>query len=125
EECRQLALELAQGLVDATEPVVVLVDDAELLADGPADAALRALIRLGRDQPLRVVAAVEVRALRRDSEWLMELREARHAMRLSPDVGADGEPFGVGPPPRPLRPWAPGRGFLIRPGQVVPLQVAS
>ena len=125
EECRQLALELAQGLVEATQPVVVLVDDAELLTDGPADAALRALIRLGRDQPLRVVAAVEVRALRRYSEWLMELRESRHAMLLNPDVSADGEPFGVGPLPRPLRHWPPGRGFLIRPGQVVPLQVAS
>lgn len=125
EECRELALDLAQGLVDAAEPVVVLVDDAELLMDGPADGALRALIRLGRDQPLRVAAAVEVRALRRYSEWLTELRESRHALLLNPDVSADGEPFGAGPLPRPLRPWPPGRGFLIRPGQVLPLQVAA
>jgi DNA segregation ATPase FtsK/SpoIIIE, S-DNA-T family len=125
EECRELAFELAQGQVEAAEPVVVLVDDAELLMDGPADAALRALIRLGRDQPLRVVAAVEVRALRRYSEWLAELRESRHALLLNPDVSADGEPFGAGPLPRPLRPWPPGRGFLIRPGQVLALQVAA
>src|SRR5262249_58448289 len=67
EECLRLALELAQGLVEAPEPVVVLVDDAELLMDGPADAALRALIRLGRDLPLGDVAAVSVR-------WLREAR---------------------------------------------------
>ncbi|HKA13009.1 MAG TPA: FtsK/SpoIIIE domain-containing protein [Candidatus Dormibacteraeota bacterium] len=125
EECRELALDLAQGLVEAARAVVVIVDDAELMMDSPADVALRALIRLGRDQPVRVVAAVEVRALRRYSEWLMELRESRHAILLNPDVSADGELFGAGPLPRPLRPWPPGRGFLIRPGQVVPLQVAT
>jgi len=112
-------------MVEAARPVVVMVDDAELMMDGPADVALRALIRLGRDQPVRVVAAVEVRALRRYSEWLMELRESRHAILLNPDVSADGELFGAGPLPRPLRPWPPGRGFLIRPGQVIPLQVAT
>ena len=124
EECRELALDLAHGLVEAAEPVVVLVDDAELMMDGPVDAALRALIRLGRDQLVRVVAAVEVRALRRYSEWLTELRESRYAILLNPDVSADGELFGAGPLPRPLRPWPPGRGFLIRPGQVIPLHVA-
>jgi S-DNA-T family DNA segregation ATPase FtsK/SpoIIIE len=125
EQCRDLVVSLTTELAGVAEPVVVLVDDAELLIEGPADAGLRALSRLGRDQPLRVVAAIEVRALRRYSEWLAELRESRHAVLLNPDVSADGEPFGAGPLPRPLRPWLPGRGLLVRAGQVLPVQVAN
>jgi len=43
---------------------------------------------------------------------------------LNPDVSADGEPFGAGQLPRPLRPWPPGRRFLLRGGTATPLQVA-
>lgn len=125
EQCAELAVALASEPAHAAEPIVVLVDDAELLMEGAADGALRALTRLGRDLPLRVAAAVEIRAMRRYSEWMTELRESRHAVVLNPDVSADGELFGAGPLPRPLRPWPPGRGFLIRAGQVVPVQLAT
>ena len=63
-------------------------------------------------------------ALRRYSEWLGELRECRHAVLLNPDVSCDGEPFGAGALARPLRPWPAGRGFLLRAGQAISLQVA-
>lgn len=125
DQCAELAAALTTEPALAAEPLVVLVDDAELLMEGAADGALRALTRLGRDLPLRVAAAVEIRAMRRYSEWMTELRESRHAVVLNPDVSADGELFGAGPLPRPLRPWPPGRGFLIRAGQVVPVQVAT
>jgi len=125
--CRDLAVAMTADLggpgADAL-PVVVLVDDAELLLEGPVEAALRGLTRLGRDGPVRVVAALEVRSLRRYSEWLGDLRESRHALLLNPDVSADGEPFGCGPLPRPLRHWVPGRGFLLRAGHAIAVQVA-
>lgn len=127
ERCRELASALADELSRAgaaRRPLMAVVDDAELLAEGPCDAALRGLARCGRDLPVRMVAAVEVRALRRYSEWLTELKESRHVVLLNPDVSADAEPFGVGQLPRPLHPWPPGRGFLLRAGRAVPIQVA-
>jgi len=126
ERCRELAAVLAEELPAAEDdrPTVVVVDDAELLTEGACDAALRGLARLGRDAPLRMAVAVESRALRRYSEWLTEVRESRHAILLNPDVSADGEPFGAGPLPRPLRPYPPGRGFLLRAGQAIAVQVA-
>jgi S-DNA-T family DNA segregation ATPase FtsK/SpoIIIE len=126
ERCRELAAALAEELPAAGDgrPTVVVVDDAELLAEGACDAALRGLARLGRDAPLRMAVAVESRALRRYSEWLTEVRESRHAVLLNPDDSADGEPFGAGPLPRPLRPYPPGRGFLLRAGQAIAVQVA-
>jgi S-DNA-T family DNA segregation ATPase FtsK/SpoIIIE len=114
----------AESMEAGPRPTVVLVDDADTLAEGGSDAALRRLARMGRDLPLRFVAAVETRALRRYSEWLGELRECRHAVLLNPDVSCDGEPFGVGQLPRPLRAWPPGRGFLVCAGNVTPLHVA-
>ncbi len=125
EACTELALELCREEGAAMPPTVVIVDDGEMLMEGAADSALRQLTRLGREQPVRLIAAVEVRAVRRYSEWMAELKESRHALLLNPDVTADGEPFGTGPLPRPLRPWPPGRGFLISQGQIAPIQVAS
>jgi S-DNA-T family DNA segregation ATPase FtsK/SpoIIIE len=123
-----LGAEACAAFADSMEagprPTVVLVDDADTLVEGGSDAALRRLARMGRDLPLRFVAAVETRALRRYSEWLGELRECRHAVLLNPDVSCDGEPFGAGQLPRPLRAWPPGRGFLVCAGNVTPLHVA-
>ena len=125
EACTELALELCREEGAAMPPTVVIVDDGEMLMEGTADSALRQLTRLGREQPVRLIAAVEVRAVRRYSEWMAELKESRHALLLNPDVTADGEPFGTGPLPRPLRPWPPGRGFLISQGQITAIQLAS
>jgi S-DNA-T family DNA segregation ATPase FtsK/SpoIIIE len=114
----------AESMEAGPRPTVILVDDADTLAEGRSDAALHRLARMGRDLPLRFVAAVETRALRRYSEWLGELRACRHAVLLNPDVSCDGEPFGAGQLPRPLRPWPAGRGFLVSSGEVTPLQLA-
>src|SRR2546430_10440797 len=73
--CRALAAGLAGEVAGeppgagGREPTVVVVDDAELLTEGPCDAALRALARLGRDAPLRLVAAVGGGAPRPGREW--------------------------------------------------------
>jgi S-DNA-T family DNA segregation ATPase FtsK/SpoIIIE len=125
--CNALAASLAAELAsegEAAPPTAVIIDNAELLMEGSGDAAQRSLARVGRDVPVRAVVALEVRALRRYSEWVGELRESRHALLLNPDVTSDGEPFGVGPMPRPLRPWPPGRGYLIRRGQATLVQIA-
>jgi hypothetical protein len=74
--------------------------------------------------PVRLVAAVEARALRRHSEWLAELRASRHAVLLGADPAVGGALFGAGPLPRPRRPCPPGRGVLLRDGAAVPIQVA-
>ncbi|HZV52293.1 MAG TPA: FtsK/SpoIIIE domain-containing protein [Candidatus Dormibacteraeota bacterium] len=125
DECARLVDELGRaaraGLPGST---VLVVDDAELLAQGAIDGELRRLARLGREVPLRIVAAAETRSLRRYSEWLNELRDDRHALLLNPDPTCDGDLFGAGPLPRPLRPWPAGRGFLLEAGRSVPVQVA-
>jgi S-DNA-T family DNA segregation ATPase FtsK/SpoIIIE len=125
--CHALTASLGAELgaeAEASPATAVIIDDGELLLEGFGDACLLALARLGRDLPVRVVAAVEARALRRYSEWLGELRESRQALLLNPDVACDGEPFGVGAMPRPLRPWPSGRAYLVRRGQATLVQIA-
>jgi S-DNA-T family DNA segregation ATPase FtsK/SpoIIIE len=125
DECAQLVDELGRtARAGLEEDTVLVVDDGESLAEGAIDGELRRLARLGREIPLRMVAAVETRSLRRYSEWLSELRDDRHALLLNPDPTCDGELFGAGLLPRPLRPWPAGRGFLLRAGHPVPVQVA-
>lgn len=105
----------------AGRPMVLLVDDAELL-DDPSGA----MAALGNvDQPdLLIVAAVRTELLRANySHWTRQLRRSRSAIFLRPSDG-DAEFTGISIPRRGL-PVTAGRGLLAQDGQLDVVQFAT
>ena len=128
EECDRRATELA-ALVEERDgdgpPLVVVVDDADELAESAAALPLEVVVRRGRDRNARVLAAAErVAAQRAFSGWLRELRKDEHGVLLSPDAETDGELLGVRLPRRTNPVYPPGRGYLVERGAVELVQVA-
>jgi S-DNA-T family DNA segregation ATPase FtsK/SpoIIIE len=127
EACENAALELSQEVERArTRPLVVIVDDAEELAESLGAAPLETVVRRGRDLDVRIVAACERTAAQRAfSGWLRELRKEEHGLLLMPDADVDGDILGVRLPRRtnPIHP--PGRGYLVVRGTVGLVQVAN
>jgi S-DNA-T family DNA segregation ATPase FtsK/SpoIIIE len=104
---------------------VVLLDDGELAVDGPIAAQLDRLLAIGATQPVRVVAAIDpTSAARAFGGWVGELRRARRALLLAPDLDVDGDLVGVRLKARPGQAFPPGRGFLVVAGRVELVQVA-
>jgi len=104
---------------------VVLVDDAELLADSMLSEPLRALIVSGRDADHGLVLAGTTTDLGRAySGFIPEALKSRCGLIVAVDSPGDGDLFGVrlsrNAGPGPL-----GRGLLIRPGRAEPIQVAA
>jgi S-DNA-T family DNA segregation ATPase FtsK/SpoIIIE len=118
---------LADGLEEETlvarfrqlpEGAVVLVDDAELLKEGPLAQALLAMVQQARGKRWRVLVAgatAEVGA--GYSGWVYEARKSRQGLLLSPQGMADGDIFSVRLMRSSLMPRVhPGRGLTIDPG---------
>lgn len=140
-EAERIAWDLAP--VDATDPtelakgvaaisallaqgrrVLCLVDDADALPDA-ASTALEQLAGRGRDEPLRMVAAVDNRwALRAYSGVVPELRRAKSGVLLMPDTELDGDLLGVRLRPALEQLGTPGRGFHVSRGAYELIQVA-
>lgn len=126
--------ETIRGLVDvlrdrlageAGPPLLVAIDDGDELAEGAAADGLAALLRRGRDAGMVIVAAVQTHTVHRTfGGWLTDLRKAKHAMLLMPDVDLDGELMGTRLPRQASHRFPPGRGFLIRRGAAEYSQVA-
>jgi S-DNA-T family DNA segregation ATPase FtsK/SpoIIIE len=130
EACDELALRLAQevearrGAV-SHEPLVVVIDDGEELAETLGGPALETVVRRGRDLDVRVVAACERQAAQRAfTGWLRELRKEEHGLLLDPDPDVDGDILGVRLPRRSNPVYPPGRGYLVRRGAAELVQVA-
>ncbi|MFN2465263.1 MAG: FtsK/SpoIIIE domain-containing protein [Candidatus Dormibacteria bacterium] len=126
EQCELLARQLAdQGDVEdgPGRPTVVVVDDGEELAEGPVAGALTVVARRGRDTRIRLLAAVETRSAHRAySGWIPEVRKARQGLLLQPDLDIDGDLLGARLPRRAAA-FPVGRGFLVRRGGVILVQV--
>jgi S-DNA-T family DNA segregation ATPase FtsK/SpoIIIE len=121
--------ELVRHLVDVAprfgRRVLVVVDDLSELADTEVDLALADLVRLGRDQPITVVAAVDNQAARRQyAGAIPDLRKDALGILLQPDLEADGDLLGVVLPRRASRVWPEGRGFLAQRGAAELIHVA-
>jgi S-DNA-T family DNA segregation ATPase FtsK/SpoIIIE len=127
--CCPATLSLADGgglaglacLARESAPVLVVIDDAELVDD---DGTLAAVLALRRDD-LHVVAAGRPDVLRSAyGHWTTELRRSRLGVLLQPDVDVDGDLLGTVLPRR--RPLArrPGRGYLVVDGQPQAVQLA-
>jgi S-DNA-T family DNA segregation ATPase FtsK/SpoIIIE len=108
------------------DPPAVLIDDADLLPDGPLAEALVGLVRRARDGRTLVVLAGPtdgfVAAFRGP---VAEARRARAGVLLRPAGAHDGELFGVRLPRRDARQDPPGRGWLALHGEATAIQVAT
>ena len=104
--------------------LVVVVDDAEILADGPAATALDEIARRCWDAGVWFIAGAEAHAAARSFGWLMQLRVSRHGLVLQADPDVDSEVFRVRLPRRRGYANPPGRGEFVG-GDVIRLvQVA-
>jgi S-DNA-T family DNA segregation ATPase FtsK/SpoIIIE len=123
----RLAAELsAPSTGEAAVPLVVLVDDAQELAEGVAATPLATLVGAGRGVGMRIVAAAEAHAIHRlYGGWLRDLRAAHHGLLLLPDVDVDGDLLSVRLPRRSATPLGTGRGYLVQDGLVELIQVAA
>ena len=104
--------------------VLLLLDDAELLVDGPLGPVLEDLVRHGRDRGTVVVAAGRTSALAAGFRGaVVELRRTGCGLLLCPQSPADGQLFDLRLPRSAASALHPGRGLLVRGGQISPLQV--
>jgi S-DNA-T family DNA segregation ATPase FtsK/SpoIIIE len=127
--CAELASSLLErleaGELDGT-PSVLFIDDGGELADAMSVTRLERLVRIARDSPLRVVAAVEAGAARGIGiAWIRELRREGHGLLLQPDLAADGDLLAARLPRRVPAPLTPGRGFLVVRGSAELIHIAS
>ncbi len=127
--CDELARRLAEMATtrqgDGAAPWLVMIDDGDELADTGGTQALAALLRRGRDCGLILVAAAQTHTVHRSfGGWLTDLRKAKHAMMLTPDLELDGELVGARLPKKSSRRFPTGRGYLVRRGEVDYVQVA-
>jgi DNA segregation ATPase FtsK/SpoIIIE, S-DNA-T family len=110
--------------VAGLERFVVLVDDAELLFNGPLSAPLEKILASGRDGEHGLIIAGATGDLTRAySGFIKEALKSRCGVLTAVDSPGDGDLFGVRLP-RNAGPGPLGRGLLVRPGTTEPLQLA-
>jgi S-DNA-T family DNA segregation ATPase FtsK/SpoIIIE len=104
-------------------PSVVLVDDAELVGE-PAATALANHWRRARDAGgALVLAGLTEELLLQYRGFAVDVRREGHGLLLGPRRATDGDLLGVRLPRGGAGPLPPGRGFVVRRGSVVPVQV--
>jgi S-DNA-T family DNA segregation ATPase FtsK/SpoIIIE len=107
-------------------PPAVLVDDVDLLGDGPLADRLTSLARTARDGHSLLVLAGPTDALMAAFRGpVAEARRARAGLLLRPSGPHDGELFGIRLPRRDARHDPAGRGWLAVHGEAVAVQVAT
>ncbi|WP_416901413.1 FtsK/SpoIIIE domain-containing protein [Micromonospora echinospora] len=117
--------ELAAVLAELAGPVTVLVDDAELLADGSAAHLLEDLARQARDTGNLLLAAGTTDDLvqLRYRGWLARMCRAQAGLLLNPVSHVDGDLFEVKLPRSTCGAWPPGRGLLMLRRRASQLQI--
>ncbi len=115
---------LAEVLQGAHGPLVVLVDDAELLEQAPVGDLLQQVLREGRDRGHALVAAGTTEELAGSFRGAtVDARRSRSGLLLSPASPLDGELLGVRLSRSATFSGPVGRGLLVRSGQVLLVQV--
>ncbi|ONH23956.1 cell division protein FtsK [Pseudofrankia asymbiotica] len=97
-------------------PVVVLVDDVDLLGyNNPLEPPLRAVVATGRERGIGLAYAGTGEALGQAlGGWLAEAKRSRQGVLLSPQSSVDGDLIGTRIPQSLLRTGIrPGRGHII------------
>jgi S-DNA-T family DNA segregation ATPase FtsK/SpoIIIE len=124
----QIPLDLRDILASADGPVVVLVDDAELMKDCAAADVLRETIRHGAERGHAVVIAGSADDMCTGfSGWQVEVKRGRQGALLSPQGVGDGDLLGVRLPRSAVgQPIAPGRALVhLGDGELVTVQVPA
>ncbi|HEV7753849.1 MAG TPA: FtsK/SpoIIIE domain-containing protein [Baekduia sp.] len=122
---------LLQRLVDALDagvdaPTLLVLDDANELAETSADQLLNVLVRRSRDSDLRVAGAFESTSLRTGWQpWIKDFKKAGQGLLLDPNQDLDGEILGVRLPRRTSATFPPGRGYAVIAGTPTLIQTAS
>ncbi|WP_204037743.1 FtsK/SpoIIIE domain-containing protein [Actinoplanes utahensis] len=99
-------------------PVVVLVDDVDLLGfANPVDQVLREVVATGRDRGIGLAYAGTAETLTQAlGGWMAEARRSRQGVLLAPQSTLEGDLVGVRVPPALLRSGSrPGRGYVPDP----------
>jgi S-DNA-T family DNA segregation ATPase FtsK/SpoIIIE len=110
--------------VEGQDRYVVLVDDAELLVNGPLSEPLEKILVSGRDADHGLVMAGSTGDLGRAySGFVPVALKSRCGVLVAVDSPGDGDLFGVRLP-RNAGPGPMGRGLLVRPGTIMPIQLA-
>ncbi|WP_328554103.1 FtsK/SpoIIIE domain-containing protein [Streptomyces sp. NBC_00358] len=120
--------ELREAIDSATpeEPIVVLVDDGEVLEDCDAETVFKRIVQRGAERGLGlVIAGDEEDVCSGFSGWQVEMKKGRRGILLSPQDSSAGELIGI----RTNRsmvggPVAPGKG-LLHLGDGEPLTVTT
>ena len=103
----------------------VIVDDAELLFNGPLSAPLEKLLASGRDGEHGLIIAGSTGDLGRAySGFIKEALKSRCGVYTAVESPNDGDLFGVRLPRNAAGGGPLGRGLLIRPGSMTPIQLA-
>ncbi|EIV94310.1 FtsK/SpoIIIE domain-containing protein [Frankia sp. QA3] len=112
------------AVMQGDRPPVVLVDDAELIGEQAA-AELASFWQRARDAggALVVAGATEELVLQYRG-FVVDVRREGHGLLLAPRRPVDGELLGVRLPRTSPGPAPAGRGFLVRRGVLLPVQVA-
>ncbi len=112
------------ALTSGLDRYVVAVDDAELLSDSLASMALEEIIVSGRDAEHGLILAGSTDDLGRIySGFVRTALKSRCGLFTAVAGPGDGDLFGLRLP-RGAGPGPLGRGLLIRPGTMAPVQVA-
>jgi DNA segregation ATPase FtsK/SpoIIIE, S-DNA-T family len=121
-----LGADLDRALGEMSGPVAVVVDDAEVLADGMAADVMDRLTRTVRDDGNLVIAAgtTDDLAGQRYRGWLAGMRRSRCGLLLNPLSHVDGEVFELRLPRSTRGGWPPGRALLVERGSSTAVQIA-
>jgi S-DNA-T family DNA segregation ATPase FtsK/SpoIIIE len=121
----EAATHLEDEVAAAGGRTAVVVDDAELLRDGPATDLLERFARTARDSGSLLIAAATTEDLlaNRFRGWLARACRARAGLLLTPTSNLDGEVFELRLPRSTGGGWPPGRALLVARGRTAPVQV--
>ncbi|MFG5723070.1 DEAD/DEAH box helicase family protein [Streptomyces murinus] len=106
-------LEEALSSASPEEPVVVVVDDAEILEDCAAGSLLMSMVQHGFEEGTAVIVSCQEGKFPTALSWLVETRKAHRGLLLSPQDGSTGAAIGIRTGNSIVGwPITPGRGWL-------------
>ncbi len=118
--------EVAAALNEATGPLAVVVDDAELLHGADVADLLQQVLREGRDRGHVVLVAGTTEELATSFRgFTADARRSRSGLLLTPTSHLEGELYGVRLARSAVFAGPTGRGLLMRSGQALLVQVPA
>jgi len=107
--------------------MLIVIDDADFLADTPVGEVLTSVCRGLRDSGHIILAAATAEGVQAQQYrgLIAELRKAKCGLVMSPTSAIDGEPLGVRLPGSVLGGGVPLRAAFVRAGAAMPVQVPA